>query len=272
MPRGLKCGHLTREQDVIVLKIPRSIPGRDALLAVVLMLLAPLAGVVAIAGPAEAGPGFQEPRVGECHALTFDEYMRDSNDEAPIRCSQAHTSRVIATGHLPKGVGWGAPLRRLNRIAVGICDPAWKRTLGRTYSSRAMTAYTWGWFIPTKAQRSHGARWIRCDLILLAGRRLDRLPTDAKPALGAQPHPSRVAACLTRTSYTTCVHRHIYRATGTFVIRQKAHPTDRQIRRAALRKCPSRVSSRAFAWDDHASADRWRLGDHVIICFSRTRR
>jgi hypothetical protein len=253
-------------------KAPTPIPARGAMLTALLMLLAPLATVVATAGPAQAGPDFQKPRVGECRALTFDEFMRASNDEASIKCSQAHTSRVIATGQLPQGVSWGAPLRRLNRIAVGICDPAWKKTLGRTYSSRAMTAYTWGWFIPTKAQRSHGARWIRCDLILVAGKRLDRLPTDAEPALGAQPHPNRVAACLTRTSYTTCVHRHIYRATGTFVIRQKTLPTDRQIRRAAQRRCPSRVSSRAFAWDAHASADRWRLGDHVVICFSRTRR
>ena len=250
----------------------KSVSGRGALLALVVMLLAPLAAVVAAAGPAQAGPAFQQPRVGECRTLTFDEYLRNSNNKSPIDCSQAHSSRVIATGHLPKGVGWGAPLRRLNRIAVRICDPAWKRTLGRTYSSRAMTSYTWAWFIPTKAQRSHGARWIRCDLVLIAGRRLDRLPTDAEPALGAQPHPKRIRACLTRTSHTTCVHRHIYRATGTFVIRQKAYPSLRQFRRAAQRRCPSRVFSRAFAWDPHGSADRWRLGDHVVVCFSRTRR
>jgi hypothetical protein len=237
------------------------------------MLLAPLAVVVALAGPAQAGPAFQEPRVGECRVLTFGEYLRNSNNEAPIKCSQAHTSRVIATGHLPRDVSWSAPLRRLNRIAVGICDPAWKAALGRSYSSRAMTAYTWGWFIPTESQRSHGARWIRCDLVLAAGRQLDRLPTDAEPALGAQPHPDRIAACLRRESLldTTCAHRHAYRATGTFVIHQRAYPTGRQFRRAALRKCPSRVSSRSFVWEDHG-ADRWRLGDHVVICFSRTRR
>lgn len=252
-------------------KAPTSISGRGALLAVVVTLLMPLAAVIATAGPAQAGPNFQQPKVGECRAMSWREYMANSNNEAPVKCSQAHTSRVIATGMLPNGVNWGAPERRLNRIAVGICDPAWKRALGRTYSSRAMTAYTWAWFIPTKAQRSHGARWIRCDLVLVAGRGLDPLPTDAKPALGAQPHPRRITACLTRRTYTTCAHRHIYRATGTFLIRQKAFPTDRQIRRAALRKCPSRVSSRGFAWDAHGSPDRWRLGDHVIVCFTRTR-
>ena len=72
------------------------------------MLLAPLAAVIATAGPAQAGPAFQEPRVGECRALTFNELHRPSNNEAPINCSEPHSSRVIATGRLPKGVGWGA--------------------------------------------------------------------------------------------------------------------------------------------------------------------
>jgi len=62
-----------------------------------------------------------------------------------------------------------------------------------------------------------------------------------------------------------------FRATGTFVIHQKAHPTARQLERAARRKCPSRVSSRVFLWFDHGP-DRWQLGDHVVICYSRTRR
>ncbi|HEX4816047.1 MAG TPA: septum formation family protein [Nonomuraea sp.] len=249
-----------------MLKTPR-------LLAVVLMLLAPLAAVVATAGPAQAGPAFQQPRVGECRALTFRELNRASNNEAPIACSQPHTSRVIATGRLPRGVNWNAPIERLGRISTGICDPAWKRALGGTYRSRAMTAYAWGWFIPTKAQRARGARWIRCDLILWGGQSLVRLPNDNEPALGAQPHPDRIAACLTeRTAfYTSCARRHAWRATGTFVIRQKAYPTERQFRRAAVRRCPSLVTSDAFAWR-FRSESRWRLGDHVVTCFSRTRR
>jgi hypothetical protein len=256
-----------------VLKTPRLVPGRGALLAVVLMLLAPLAAVVATAGPAHAGPAFQQPAVGECRALTLEELNRWSNNEAPIDCSEPHTSRVIATGRLPRGETWDASLRRLQRIATSICDPAWKEALGSTYRSRAMTAYSWGWFIPTKAQRERGARWMRCDLILYGGTTtLARLPNDDEPALGAEPHPNGIAACLTgRTFFSTiCARRHAWRATGTFVIDQDAYPTDRQFRRAALRRCPSRVNTDSFAWD-FRSEDRWRLGDHVVICFSRTR-
>ena len=221
---------------------PTLVSGRGALLALVLMLLTPLAAVIATAGPAQAGPAFEQPSVGECRVLTYDEHNRWSNNEAPIDCSERHTSRVIAPGRQPKGVGWDASLRQLNRIATDICDPTWKATLGSTYRSRAMTAYSWAWFIPTKAQRERGARWIRCDLILYGGRALLRLPTDAEPALGTEPpHPDSVAACLKARTFihTACSRTHAWRATGTFVMRQEAFPTDREFRRAAIRRCPS---------------------------------
>jgi hypothetical protein len=255
-----------------VLKRPTPALGRGTPLAVVLMLLAPLAAVVATAGPAQAGPAFQQPSVGECRALTFEELNRKSNNEAPIDCSARHTSRVIATGRLPRGVTWDASVERLARIATGICDPEWKTVLGSGYASRAMTAYSWGWFIPTAAQRERGARWIRCDLILWGGRSLVRLPTDNEPALGPQPHPDRIAACLKGNTFihTTCSRRHAWRATGTFVLRQDAYPTPREARRAAIRRCPSLVNTGSFAWR-YRGANQWRAGDHVVVCYSRTR-
>jgi len=246
---------------------------RQRLLAVVIMLLAPLAGVVATAGPAQAGPAFQEPRVGECRALTFDEFMRNSNNEAPIDCSQPHSSRVIDTIRLPKGVGWGASTQQLTNIATRMCNPAWNEALGSSFRSRAMTAYSAGWFMPTKAQRERGARWIRCDLVLRAGSALANLPTDNVPALGAPPHPNNVAACLKARTLvkTVCSRRHAWRATGTFVIHQKAYPSSGQFRRAAVRRCPSLVNTGAFAWQFRGKV-LWRLGDHTVGCYSHTHR
>jgi Septum formation len=244
---------------------------RRALPAAVVMLLAPLAAVVTSAGPAQAGPGFQQPAVGECRALTYGEFLRWSNDEAPVDCAEPHSSRVIAAGRLPKGVNWGPSLKKLP-IAIGICEPAWKTVLGSTYRSRAMTAYSWGWFIPTKAQRERGARWIRCDVILYGGKSLVRLPTDDEPALGAGPHPDSIAACLTTRPavHTTCARRHAWRGTGTFVMRQDAFPTDGEFRRAALRRCPSLVNTGSFKWR-HRVKYQWREGDHTVTCYSRTR-
>ncbi|MFL6003369.1 MAG: septum formation family protein [Nocardioides sp.] len=250
-------------------KASTSISLRGPWLAVVITLLMPLAAVIATAGPAQAGPTFQQPRVGECRAMTWDEYMGKSDNEAPIDCSQPHSSRVIDVVRLPKGVTWGAPIQKLTTIATRLCNPAWADALGRTYSSRAMTAYSVAWFMPTKAQRDRGARWIRCDLVLLAGSRLANLPTDNVPALGAQPHPARIAACLKARTFvrTICSTPHAWRATGTFTIHQKAYPTDRQFRRAAIRRCPSRTSTSTFWWQYRPKV-LWRLGDHVVICYS----
>ena len=219
------------------------------------------------------GPGFEQPAVGECRSLGLDELRRLSNNEAPIDCTQPHTSRVIATGRLPKGVTWDA-WQRLTRVATGICEPAWKEALGGSYGSRAMSAYSWGWFIPNASQRSRGARWIRCDLVLWGGKKtLVRLRPEAETALGTLPHPDGIAACLTLRPFvlTTCARGHAFRATGTFVIRQEAYPTPRQFRRAALRRCPARVTTdNNFRWVKRGPS-RWRLGDHVVTCYSHTR-
>jgi len=250
-------------------KASTSITGRGPLLAVVITLLMPLAAVIAAAGPAQAGPTFQQPRVGECRAMSWDEYMGKSNNEAPIDCSQPHTSRVTDVVRLPKGVTWGASIDRLTNIATRLCHPSEMEALGGSYSSRAMTAYSGAWFMPTKAQRDRGARWIRCDLVLLAGTRLATLPTDSVPALGAQPHPARIAACAKARTFarTICSTRHAWRATGTFTIRQKAYPTDREFRRAAIRRCASRTNTDTIFWQ-HRSKVVWRLGDHVVVCYS----
>jgi hypothetical protein len=254
-------------------KTASPVPGRDALLAVVVLLLAPLAAVVATVGPAQAGPAFQQPAVGECRALTMEELNRRSNNEAPIDCSQPHSSRVIDVFRLPRDVTWSAPIERLERIATATCAPAWKEALGSGYRSRAMTAYSAGWFMPTAAQRERGARWIRCDLILRAGSRLANLPTDEVPALGAQPHPDRIALCYKAKTFATtiCARRHAWRATGTFVMRQTEYPTWREVRRAAIRRCPSLVTTDSFAWRYRGKV-LWRLGDHVVACFSHTQR
>ena len=105
-------------------KAPTSISERGALLAVVITLLMPLAAVIATAGPAQAGPKFQQPSVGECRAMSWDEYMGKSNNEAPIDCSQPHTSRVTDVVRLPKGVTRGASIDRLTTIATRLCYPA----------------------------------------------------------------------------------------------------------------------------------------------------
>lgn len=227
-------------------------------------------------GPVSAGttdgPGYQQPAVGECRDLDLAQAMKRSDNTAPIDCASAHTTRVVAVGHLPAALDWDSPNRKLSRAAVKVCEPAAAEALGGTAALRNRSAYGGFWFVPTKAQRAHGARWFRCDLALYGGARLLRLPTDDVPALGGAPLPDSVARCLTAKTFalTTCARKHTFRATGTFRMRQDTYPTHRQFYAAAMKRCPARVDSASWLWSFRGK-DAWELGDHTVVCYTKTR-
>jgi hypothetical protein len=135
-----------------------------------------------------------------------------------------------------------------------------------------MSAYQWMWFIPTRAQRAHGARWSRCDLALLGGTRLLRLPTDSAPALDSAPLPDSVARCLTpRTLYnTTCARDHTFRATAAFRMPGTGYPTPNQYASAAAKRCPALTGGLDGRYTNRGR-DAWRFGDHTVVCFTKTR-
>jgi len=236
-------------------------------------LVVSVALVPAVAGAARAtpdGPDYQAPKVGECRNIDLTAASQASDDTAPTDCANAHTLRVIAVGHLPDGVAWSQDAS-VEKTAIRACQPAWNQALGRTLPVRDMSAYTYFWFEPTKAQRSHGARWIRCDLGLQGGSKILALPTDKTPALDQPPLRTKVARCLTSRTFatTSCARTHAWRATGTFVMTSDTFPGAKAIRAAAVRKCPSRVSTDSYRWT-YKLRLLWNVGkDHVVVCYSK---
>jgi hypothetical protein len=233
-----------------------------------LLLLGPLSAPASAADPLAGAPS-----VGECHQLTLKGLYKSSDHSRKVRCSRSHTSRVIKVDRLPAGVQWSDSIEKLTRVTTRSCEPKWKKTLGGSYVSRDRSAYSWGWFMPTAGQRDRGARWFSCHLILWGGSKsLVPLPTDKVPALGSLPHPDIVAVCLSRRTFvsTVCSRKHSFRATGTFTIDKRSFPGDRAIRRAAVHRCPSRVSTDTFRWTNR-TAQRWEMGDHVVVCYSKKR-
>lgn len=226
-------------------------------------------------GPVSAGttdgPGYGQPGVGECRDLDLTQALKAVNATAPTHCADPHTTRVVAVGRLPKGLDWDDPTPKLVTAAINVCQPAVDDALGATASLRNRSAYTWWWFIPTQDQRAHGARWFRCDLSLIGGTRLLRLPTDDVPALDGSPLPDSVAGCLTAQTFylTTCARKHAFRATGTFRMRQDTYPTRRQFDAAVLKRCPALVDSARWRWSVR-NQDAWKLGDHTVVCWTRT--
>ena len=245
----------------------RSLPPLHATLA-----LALVAGVLTVLGlglstPAGASPS--RPQVGECRALTLDDIYKAANTTAPVDCAEDHTSRVVEVGRLPRGVDWSAGIGKLTRVVENTCRPVVEETLGTDDRTRAMSAYSYAWFMPTKAQRQAGARWFRCDLMIWGGKRLVKLPTDEAPALTALPHPDSVARCLMSSGRTTvCARSHGWRATGVLVVAEQKYPGDKAIRRIALRRCPDKVDSDSF-WFTWSTRIGWKFS-RTIVCYTKT--
>lgn len=228
---------------------------------------------VSVGSPAQGEPpdrpDYEQPGVGECRVLTYDGYLAESDPSAPVACDEPHTSYVVAVGQLPAEAGWDDPLARLSRVATATCIPAWEDHLGGTERAREMSAYAVAWFMPTPEQRERGARWFRCDVVLLGGSRVLALPGDAAPVLDTE-LPDSVARCLTRApAVTTCERNHVWRATGASRLRTDDFPTAREWQRTAERRCPALTSTRRWRWEG-PGRDAWRVGHRTLVCYSRT--
>ncbi len=215
-------------------------------------------------------PTYHMPAVGECRALTWEQYLASVDTSDPIDCATPHTARVIAAGILPAGVTYNLKADALYNAVAKICRPALEAALGSSEHARFMTSYNYAFWIPTVGERNHGARWFRCDVVLVNGTSLANLPTDTAPMV-TTPVPDTVARCLkARTFYwTTCAKTHAFRATGTFVFNHDGFPTEQQFQRAAERSCPSRVTSSSWRYSSMSQIG-WKLGIRRMVCYTKT--
>jgi putative regulator of septum formation len=248
----------------------RSTPWLTGLLAVGLLTTLPVAQA---AGRAHAAA---KPVVGECRKLTAAEAAGSSDRSAPIPCSDSHNDRVIAVPHLPKGVSWSDldTSHQVVKTGVRLCTSPYRSALGQTGRVRDRTAYSFVFFAPTPHQQSLGARWLRCDLVLVHGKKLAALPTDDEPALTDSTPPDAVARCLGGADLLTtpCAFAHAYRSTGTFVVAQQTYPGRAALLRLGRSRCPAVVSTDTnfrFTWSPKLV---WNLvHDHVVVCYSHNK-
>lgn len=226
------------------------------------------------AAQAHAGtdPDYHRPAVGECRDMGWADLSQDADPEPTVDCSARHTARTVGVVSVPADLDYSDSARVLD-IAVSKCAPAAAEALGRDALVRVRTAYNYGFFMPTRAEWSHGARWMRCDLILLAGTKLAPLPTDDEPALPKGGLPDAVARCLVGKDHvtTTCSRAHQWRAAGAFVLRQKRFPDDDASYRRILHRCDDLVRTRAYRWT-YGSETIWKHGHHEVVCYAKTRR
>ena len=234
-------------------------------------LLAALPASYAATSAAASAAAADTPAVGDCHALTYQQIAHESETSAPVACSSNHTSRVIKVADLPSGTTWDSlTATQIGRLGITECTPAYRRALGQNDQVRDSSAYAWIFFAPTAAQRTAGANWIRCDLILLKGQALKALPTDRVPALGSSRLSNQVRRCTVGTRHftTVCSSSHNYRATGAFTVKGR-YPGDTKLAGIARKRCPALVSTPRRFLFAHQSKFTWNnVHDHAVVCFS----
>lgn len=224
------------------------------------------------AAPAAAGT---RPTVGECRQLTATQVAAPTDTSGPIPCSTTHDDRVIGVPNLPTGVTWAEldTSTKVVHMGVTLCTPPWRSALGQSDRLRDRTAYSFVFFRPTRKQQASGARWLRCDLVLLHGPSLAPLPTDREPALPGTTIPRTVRRCLggKQLLTTACTYPHRYRATGSFVVGSKTFPGRKTMLRISRTRCPAYVRTPHDFWFTYHGAFEWNhLHERAVVCYTRT--
>jgi hypothetical protein len=122
-----------------------------ALLALSLVLVNP--------GLAHGAPKPASPKVGDCYLYTPDEVELFSTKKPPVNCKNLHnveTYRVIAS-QFKKDPNLEPPINIFTRVSP-ICEAG---------ISKSNFFTGWGIKIPTKSEWKSGARWLRCDGLVI---------------------------------------------------------------------------------------------------------
>lgn len=231
------------------------------------------ATVLAPAPSSHAGVETTPPAVGSCHALTLEEALAASDPDPAVRCTERHTSVTTRIVRFRNAPNWGNTDRLLARIETP-CSQSQLALFGGHAKPLQMSAYFGLFFIPTKAQRDAGAKWVRCDTALISGRSLRALPTDGDPELGRLPLPDRLARCRVGKAggyaVTTCDRKHAFRATHAVKYPSRTYPGTRRMSRWTLRKCRAKLGGAAFYYEPAERAE-WRAGMRFSVCLRKTR-
>lgn len=238
--------------------------------ALLTMLAAPVAAPTASAVGIE-DPMYGAPTVGECKNYTLESGAGDSETSAPVDCATSHTAKVTSVHLLPGWLSWQSSEDSLFRYTAKTCIVANHEALGRTDKLRAMSAHVDFFFWPTQAERENGARWFRCDVTLAGKGKLLPLPFDTQPLLPAAPLPKSVLACRAGDNLvlTACSQGHRWRATGAFRMSTDDYPGRQKFMKTATKKCPGLTFTNRWYvfWP---SKFAWKLGEHSLVCYSKT--
>lgn len=219
---------------------------------------------VAQAGTEPDGPTYQMPTVGECHQVTNAEYQTMAVPTEAVDCATEHTAQVTAVAVLPADTDWSPGSADLRRASNKYCMPGWYQAIDRPFKTSSKTAFVWRYWLPNAEQRSHGASWIRCDLILPGLLQLLPLPS---PLLTGSTVPENLQICLFVAGGTvyisSCGDQYNWHNDRVFTVPGKKFPKRLVFVNFADSHCKQGKPWRAL-W---VTKEMWKYGDHTLTCF-----
>lgn len=237
------------------------------LLAIALLggLLVAPAGAFA-RGAEPDGPTYQMPTVGECHVATSADYTLLTQGTG-VDCSEEHTVLVSGVVVLPDDTEWVRGGEDLEAAAELYCLPAFYEAIGKPFKVIARTAYVWKYWYPNATQRSHGASWFRCDVVLAGYAQFVPLPV---PLVTGTKVPERIQTCLMVVGESiyasSCKDQFNWHLDKVFVVPGDAYPKRKTLVKFSKTHCPAAKHHKPWRslW---VSPAMWAYGDHTLICY-----
>ena len=142
--------------------------------------------------PAKADPDFHRPTVGTCYDYGLRGLSASSGPRSKVPCEESHRALLIAAPRVSGKIDRKDPEAVFDKIGAR-CYRALYRTLGGTQESRALTAYSIGYYLPDAGRARQGRPVGALRPRPLGGTKLMAL---ARPAAAREPRDDSTALCL----------------------------------------------------------------------------
>lgn len=226
----------------------------------------------------------ERPEVGQCHDLSAGQVLESADTEEPVDCSKDHTSETVFVGTF-KPAAQGEPSEltddAANQQASATCRGKAAQYLGATEGALQLTQVEVFWFVPTLEEVDAGAKWLRCDVVVLERENdLMQLPESMKGALKGEAGLEEFGLCGTARpgdknfERVVCSKEHAWRAISTVGIGgSEKYPGTASVRGAGEEECESQARAAQgssleyeYGWEWPTKA-QWEAGQRYGLCW-----
>lgn len=223
------------------------------------------------------------PQSGTCHALTYQQAEATTAPATSVACSHAHTSQTFSVGRLDDVVDGhllAVDSDRVQRQVARSCPARLATYVGGAPGALRLTMLRAVWFTPSLVQAAAGARWYRCDAIVVDGASsLAALTTPLKGVLDSS-RAGDYAMCGTAKPGTSgfervpCSAPHTWKALSVVPLPAGAYPGVPAVQSAGTEPCRKAAANVApnaldYQWGyDWPSAAQWAAGQTYGICWA----